>query len=183
MEIKKTITSVFITPIFKIDRDKLSENGFINSYIKDGYREVQYENCIYLLFKPNDVILFNDFVLREKERTSSLIDDYDYDGGYVVLVYQFDDKWKKDIEIIKTSKYSKTSKEFQALFPKIVKIKKNGLHKDEISIQYRVFNKTEDLLHFREERLGVTFDDEQEVWYAFIEENETLNLNKIKEYV
>jgi hypothetical protein len=80
-------------------------------------------------------------------------------------------------------KYSKTSREFQAMFPKIIKIKKNGLHKDEISLQYRIFNKTEDLKKFWEEKLGVEFDDSMEVWQGFIEENETLDINKLKEHV
>jgi hypothetical protein len=65
----------------------------------------------------------------------------------------------------------------------VIKIKKNGLQKDEISLQYRVFNKTEDLIKFWEEKLGVEFDDDQEVWHAFIEENEILNIEKLKEHV
>jgi hypothetical protein len=67
------------------------------------------------------------------------------------------------------------------MFPKIIKIKKNGLHKDEISLQYRIFNKTEDLKKFWEEKLGVEFDDSMEVWQGFIEENETLFIDKLKE--
>jgi capsule polysaccharide export protein KpsE/RkpR len=69
------------------------------------------------------------------------------------------------------------------MFPKVIKIKKNGLHKDEISLQYRIFNKTEDLRKYWEEKLGVEFDDSMEVWQGFIEENETLEIDKIKEYV
>jgi hypothetical protein len=65
----------------------------------------------------------------------------------------------------------------------VIKIKKNGLHKDEISLQYRVFNRTEDLIKFWEEKLGVEFEDDQEVWHAFQEENEILNIEKLKEYV
>jgi hypothetical protein len=79
--------------------------------------------------------------------------------------------------------YSRTSKDFQALFPKIIKIKKNGLQRDEISLQYRVFNRTEDLIKFWEDKLGVEFDDNQEVWHAFILENEILNIEKLKEHV
>jgi len=65
----------------------------------------------------------------------------------------------------------------------VIKIKKNGLHKDEISLQYRVFNRTEDLIRFWEDKLGVEFDDDQEVWHAFEEKNEILNIEKLKEYV
>jgi hypothetical protein len=46
-----------------------------------------------------------------------------------------------------------------------------------------VFNKTEDLRQFWEDKFGVAFDEEMEVWGGFIEEDETLNLDKIKEHV
>jgi hypothetical protein len=155
----------------------------MNGYVKDVRKDVQYENCIYLLFKPENIDRFKDFLDEEYERTKSIIDDYDYEDGYVVVVYELNDKYKRDFEYVKNGKYSKTSKEFQSLFPKIVKIKTNGRYKDEISLQYRIFNHTEDLVQFWEDKLDVKFDDDQELWHAFIEENEILNLDKIKEYV
>jgi hypothetical protein len=183
MEIKKTITTIFMVPTLKINRDHLYDNGFMNGYVKDVRKDVQYENCIYLLFKPENIDKFKDFLDGEYERTKSIIDDYDYEDGYVVVVYELDNKYKRDFEYVKKGKYSKTSKEFQSLFPKIVKIKTNGRYKDEISLQYRIFNHTEDLVQFWENKLDVKFDDDQELWHAFIEENEILNLDKIKEYV
>ncbi len=183
MSEKKTITTIFMVPTLKINRDKLKENKFINAYVKDGRKDVQYEDCIYLLFKPENLEKFKDFLDDEYERTKSIIDDYDYEDGYIVVVYELNDKYKRDFEYVKNGKYSKTSKEFQSLFPKIVKIKTNGRYKDEISLQYRIFNHTEDLVQFWENKLDVKFDDDQELWHAFIEENETLNLDKIKEYV
>lgn len=183
MDVKKTITSIFIVPTLKIPRDSLLSNGYINAYIKDGEREIQYENSVYLLFKPSDLDKFKDFLDLEYERTKNIIEDYDYEGGLIVVVYKLNTKYKKDFELIKLGKYSKTSKEFQELFPKIVKIFKNGLFKDEISLQYRVFNKTEDLRKFWEEKFDVTFDENQEIWSTFIEEEETLQLTKIKQNV
>ncbi len=158
-------------------------NGFINGYAKDGRKDVQYENCIYLLFKPDDVDKFRDFLDGEYERTKSIVDDYDYEDGYVVVVYELSPKFKKDFELVRQSRYSKTSEEFQKLFPKIIKIKKNGVNREEVSLQFRVFNKTEDLKQFWEDKLGVEFDDEVELWHGFFEENEVLNLDKIKENV
>lgn len=181
MDVKKTITSIFMVPTLKIVKGELSENGFINGYVKDESREVQYEGCIYLLFQPKNLDKFREFLDSEYERTKSVIDDYDYEDGFVVVVYKLDSKFSKDFKLIKKGKYSKTSKSFQALFPKLVKIKTSGLSRDEISLQYRVFNKTEDLIKFWEDKLGVEFDEDQEVWHAFDEEEETLNIEKIKE--
>jgi len=183
MKFDKTVTTIFIVPTLSISRDKLRDNIFINGYIKDGRRDVQYENAVYLLFKPENIDKFKEFLDEEYERTKSIIDDYDYEDGYVVVVYQLNSRLEKDFELIKQGKYSETSKKYQEIFPKIVKINKNGYQKDEVSLQYRVFNKTKDLREFWEDKLGIDFDESFEVWEGFFEENETLNLNKLKEHV
>jgi hypothetical protein len=183
MEIKKTITSIFIVPTLSIGREKLMDNGFINGYIKDSRKEVQYEGCVYLLFKPKDLDKFKDFLDLEYERTKSIIDDYDYEDGYVVVVYVLNEKLEKDIALIKKGKYSRTSPAFQSIFPKVVKLRRNGFYKDEISLQYRIFNKTEDLKQFWEDKFGMEIDEDMEVWEGFFEENEILNIDKLKENV
>jgi hypothetical protein len=185
MEIKKNITSIFMVPTLKVPKDALRSNGFINAYIKDNRREDQYKESIYLLFKPTDLDKFREFLDSEYERTKAVIEDYDYEDGYVVVVYQLNDKYKKDFNLIKQGKYSKTSEEFQKMFPKVVKIVKNNLHRDEVSLQYRIFTKAEDLVNFWEEKLGIDFKsivgEDYEVWEGWNEEKEILELDKIKE--
>ena len=183
MDIKKTITSIFIVPTLSIGKERLLDNGYINGYIKDDRKEVQYENCVYILFRPENLDKFKDFLDEEYERTKSIIDDYDYEDGFVVVVYVLNVRLTDDISLIKQGKYSQTSKKFQEIVPKVVKIKRNGYSKDEVSLQFRVFNKTEDLRQFWEDKFGVEFDEEMEVWGGFIENDETLNLDKIKEHV
>lgn len=183
MERKHTITSIFIVPTLSIGRGKLIDNGFVNGYIKDGKRDIQYENAVYLLFKPTDLDKFRNFLDGEYEKTKSIIDDYDYEDGYVVVVYEINARLKNDVELVKQGKYSQTSKKFQEIFPKVVKIRKNGLSRDEVSLQFRVFNKTEDLVQFWEDKLGVELPEDVEVWHGFFEDFETLDLDKIKQYV
>lgn len=180
-DFKKTITSIFMVPTLKINRDKLKRNGFVNGYILDCEKEFPYENCVYVLFKPDNIENFRDFLQDEYERTISVIEDYDYKDGYVVVVYQLDEKFEKDFKLIKQGKYSKTSKQFQEIFPRIVKIKHEGLNRDEISLQYRIFNKTDDLREYWENKIGITFDENMEVWTGWNEEKETLNIQKLKE--
>ena len=181
MEVKKTITSIFMVPTLKINRTKLKENNFINAYMKDGKKDVQYKNSVYLLFHPKDIDKFKVFLDDEYERTKSIIDDYDYEGGFVILVYELNKKFNKDFGLVKLGRYSKTSPEFQALFPKMLTVNRNGIHRDEISLQYRIFNQTQDLKEYWEDKLGVEFDETMEVWHGFIEENETLFIDKLKE--
>ena len=183
MDIKKTITSIFIVPTLSIGKERLLDNGYINGYIKDNRKEVQYENSIYLLFRPENLDKFKDFLDDEYERTKSIVDDYDYEDGFVVVVYVLNSRLNDDISLVKQGKYSQTSKKFQEIFPKVVKIKRGGYSKDEISLQFRVFNKTDDLRQFWEDKFGVEFDEDMEVWGGFIEEDEILNLDKIKEHV
>lgn len=183
MKLQKTITTIFIVPTLSVGKEKLEDNGFINGFCKDNEREVQYENCIYLVFKPTNLDKFREFLDVEYERSKQVIDDYDYEGGIVVIVYELNPKLIDDVNLVKKGKYSKTSEKFQRIFPKIVKVKKNGLMKDEISLQYRIFNKTEDLRKFWEEKLDVELDEDSEVWSTFIEDNETFSLTKIKEHV
>jgi hypothetical protein len=180
---KKTITSVFFVPTLKIPRDTITNNGFINAYSYDSHRDVQYEDAIYLLFKPTNLDKFREFLDSEYERTDYIIDDYDYEGGFTIVVYQLNPQFKADFDLIREGKYSKTSLEFQELFPRVIKLMKNGLHRDELSLQFRVFNRTGDLIEFWEKEFGMQFDKNQEIWTGFILEEETLDLTKIKEYV
>lgn len=183
MEAKKTISSTFFVPTLKIGKDSLVKAGYVNAYFKDEERDVQYEDCVYLLFKPESLRDFRQFLVEEYERTKNIIDDYDYGGGFVVVVYKLNPKYKKDFDLIRLGKYSQTSKGFQSEFPKTVRIPEGKTFKEEISIQFRIFNKTDDLKDFWEKKLDVVFKDDQEVWYAFEEDKETLTLKKLEELV
>ncbi len=170
-----------MVPTLKIDRDDLKKNNFLNAYIKDESKDLQYENAVYLLFKPANLDIFRTFLDDEYARSESVIDDYDYENGHVVVVYKLNPKYKRDFELVMHGSYSLTSNLFQSIFPKIVKIITNGLHRDEISLQYRIFNKSEDLVKFWEDKFDVIFSKDQEVWGGFFEEDETLSLEKLKQ--
>ncbi len=183
MELKKTVTSIFLVSSLGIGKERLLDNGYLNGYIKDARRDVQYENAVYLLFKPENLDKFKDFLDEEYERTKQVIDDYDYEDGFVVVVYELEQKFKSDFELVKQGRYSKTSQAFQSLFPKFVQIKTGYRTTEKLSTHYRIFNKTNDLKEYWEEKLNVVFDDDQEYWEGFFEEDETLDLEKLKENV
>lgn len=183
MTIKRTITSIFFIPTLKIPKDSLLDNGFINGFVKDIHRDEQYENVVYILFQPTNLYKFREFLDGEYTRTKAIIDDYDYQDGYVVLVYQLDPLFKIDFDLIKAGKYSRTSHKFQELFPETVTIVLGGIPREELSLQYRIFNRTTDLVQFWEEQFGVPFSKDMELWNSFDIDNETLNLEKVKENV
>jgi hypothetical protein len=182
-EFKKTITSIFMVPTLKINRDTLHANDFLNGYAKDVSREEHYDDACYLLFRPKNIDRFREFLDSEYDRTKDIIEDYDHPHGFVVVVYKLNPKFKSDFDLIRDSKYSKTSPEFQALFPKVVKIKVNGLSREEISLQVRIFKKTDDLRQFWEDKFQVDLMDHVEFWDGYREENETLTEKKLNSYL
>lgn len=178
---KKTISSIFLLPTLKIPRDKLNSYGIVNAYIADADRENYKDDYLYVLFNPPNKDMFNEFVDSEYENEDrQIVEDYDYPDNFSVLVYKLNPKWKKDYELIREGKYSKTCKEFQGMFQKVIKVVIDGLHRDEISLQYRVFKRSTDLIDYWEEKTGVKFDEGQEVWRGFFVEKETLNIENIK---
>ena len=172
-----------MVPSLKVPKNSLKDNGFINAYLDDVGRDFKYNNVIYVLFLPTDLAKFREFLDNEYERTTEIVEDYDYEGGFVVLVYKLNMKWETDFDLIKQGRYSETTDNFQKLFPKVIKIKKNGLHRDEISLQYRVFNKTDDMIKYWENKLGIDWDDSLEVWEGFDEGKEILDINKMKKSI
>lgn len=180
IKIDKTITSIFIVPTLGINRDVLKDNGFINGYIKNELNLYNYENCVYLLFKPTDMFKFGQFCLEVVSNNELYVDDFDLEDGKVVLIFKLNDKYKKDYELVYNGEYSKTSNEFKNAFPKVLKVIVNGLHRDELSLQIRIFKKTNDLRKIWENLTGVTFTEDMEVWPTWNLEKEILNDDVLK---
>lgn len=184
---KKTITTIFIFPTVKENKcwgenaEDLTNNGFLNAYSKDDMSDVVYDYAVFALFKPKNVNRFAEFLEREYAR-GAVLDDYDYPGGFVVVVYSLIAGFEEDYALVKQGKYSKTSVAFKERFPKVVKIIINGLHRDELSLQARVFKRSTDLVKYWEDKLDITMGDDYEVWDRFNEEQEILTEEILKEY-
>lgn len=181
VDINKNITSIFMIPTLGIPYGKLNENGFINGYIDDQTHDSKYKNCVFVLFKPKDMDVFRIFLDAENERIQDIVEDYDYEGGFVVIVYKLPKKFKDDFKLIKKGKYSKTSDEFKQSFPKVMKVKIKFLHRDELTLQWRIFRKDQNLKEHWEKKIGVKFSKNQEVWSGWHKESEILNIENIKE--
>lgn len=178
--LKTTISRVFMVKTLGFNIEVLEKHGFINSFLRDPSAGIENKkDFIILAFRPSNETEFQQFVNSETRRTQSLIRHYSYPCGIKMLVYKLDSKHSADFELVRQGKYSKTSKEYQALFPKTVKIKDIfGIEKEQFSLQYRVFNKTADLRKFWEDRLEVQFSEDQELWPVMSMEKETFNVNR-----
>lgn len=179
---KHNCSTLFLLYPLGLERRKIIEFGFKSAYIADASKDVGYENPVFLLFKPDSMTMFQAFADSEYLRvnphtdTFDLVEDYDYEKGYVVLLYQFPEEFKEDYERFLEGKYSRFSKKFKATYPKMIKIPNNGIPKDVISLPYKIVNNTKkvreeiehrgelDLKEELEKRLGVTFTSDMELW-------------------
>lgn len=179
-EQKKTESTRFLVRGLGLGRVQLDKHGFINAYIDDVLHEPHYQRSVYLLFKPAELEGLEEFIGEQKFQTALLVEDYDYPRGYVVMVYNFPALYWKDYALFLKGAYSKFSEGYKSLFPK----EKNGETKKGVpytqpSFAAHVFNKSEVMRKYWEEKLDSYLGDDSEVWSAPNINKETLNINNI----
>lgn len=153
----KTSTTVFLLPALELDKNKLLLNNFINAYCGDNEHEVKYENCLYLLFKNVDNENFEELI-QHIEQKNKIIEVYDINGGYTVIVVKFPINYNNEFKNFKDGKFSKFSKSYiNSFFPfkKPTEWDSKGkVKKEEYTLFYHIFNKTQWLKDWWAKRLG-----------------------------
>lgn len=178
---RKTCTTIFLLPGIGLHRKDILRYGFLSAYIDDVKHDVHYENSIYLLYRPDNLLDFQYFLEAEKKRTPLLIEDYDYEGGYVVMVYKFPEEYKWEYEQFMKGRYSSFTKKYIALFPKEIEvINKLGNKERQISLQYHIFNRTKAIREFWEEKTGTKLDEDAEMWSSpYLDTKEVLDIDNL----
>lgn len=177
-----TTTKFLLRPLGVVGKDenistsRIGDFGFINAFIKDVDHESVYTHPVYILFKQEEHrSTFMDFIEEEYEK-GTLLEDYDYPENYIVLVYDYPERFKDDYDKVINGEYSKTSGEFQNMFPESSII--NGTK--EVSMYMNVFKKHPDLRKALEKEWNITLDKDSEVRTVPFLGRETLN---IKNYI
>ncbi len=162
----RTSTDLFLRPMLNINESYLSRFGYVSAYLKDTDHEPEYENAIYLLFRPEDLSLFEKFVQAEKRRVGNLfLEDYDCGYGYVVMVYRIPDQYMNDYKLFLQGKYSKFSRELIEIFPETVTRKDEwGYDKVDNSLYFHIFNRSKAMRNYWEEKLGTELEPDAEYW-------------------
>ncbi len=166
-----TSTTLFLLPITGNVKTDMLKYGFLNAYIKDELKD-EYENCVICLFQPKDITDFDMFVEEEKNKIS-FVDDYDYPGGFSLLVYSLGKDYEDDVNRIMAGKYSKTTKRYRQLIP--VKVGK-GISKT-TSVQHLVFEKSETMKKALEDKYDIEIPEDVELWEMFDKDHETLKFH------
>jgi hypothetical protein len=170
-------TLLIMKPITGLGIGSLSKFGLINSYLQDELSDLDGDN-LFVLFKPTDMDNFEKMADKYVRRTDNFLQDYDYEGGYIVLTYSIPTGLLDDFELFKKGKYSKMSVKVRSNYKFQVVI--DG--KKEKSFQYMVFNKDSDFRYNLENYLGVTFSQEDELWEA-PGDNEILKIEEIHDRI
>ncbi len=174
-------TLFMLTPVSGHEKDTLLEYQLINSYLKDVNRDDLGDNLLFVLFKPDDMEFFELFLYTESANNENYVEDYDYAGGYIVLVYKVPDWLKEDFERFKRGEYSKFSMKTKNLFSKTISMR-TGL-KTVTTIQWDVFSKSEELRKDLEAYVGQPISKDTELYSAPNTDRETLDITKFRNYV
>jgi hypothetical protein len=147
-------------------------NGFKNTYLNDTTYPL--ENCIYFYFMPEE------WTQRFKEFCETLEGHKEYKCTYdvekgVIIVFNIPEKFRKDVELVKEGKYSKTSLAYKKLFPQNVKDKKGNKTLFEI---WMILNKHPQFKKRMEDKVGQSINNEAELWDAFNIKDEIINYNE-----
>jgi len=173
-------TTIFLLPGIGLTRKDILKHGFITAYINDKDYPV-YKNSVYLLYKPEDIHAFDEFLKSEYNRTNWMLEDYDYEGGYIVTVYKFPEKFMREYNLFLKGKYSQFGPDYVNLFPEKVEIVKNGKRSLKFSLAYHIFNRSEAIRKYWERMIGEELPADAELWSSpNIETTETLDINNIK---
>ena len=175
-------STLFLLHPLGLSRKALEGTGFCNCYLRDENKpEYEGMNVVLLLFHVKSKERFNWFVAKERVRTNLFIDEYDYDEGYVVLVYEFPEELAEDFERFKLGKYSEFSEQMKSCYPTEQEVIIEGKRMKSPSIQHMIVERVGEWKDIIEESLGVHLDNEAEYWQVprMLEENLTIPPKKI----
>jgi hypothetical protein len=176
-------STLFLLQPLGLNKQQLDGYGFVNAFLEDGGNENVYEGTVlFLLFKPRSLEKFKYFVDTEKVRTPGFVDEYDYEGGYVVLVYELPLEYHADYELFKQGKYSQFSDKLKKAYPKERSFGGSGPLP---TIQWMIVNKYPEWKQIVETSLLIEppLDAAAELWQAPNMEKERLIIENLKNLV
>lgn len=176
-ENSKTKTWMFLVPGLGIDPLRLDECGLINAYLGDVDSEVDEDVLgkeVYLLFLPENPQLLGALTEDYEE---VVVDEYDHEGGHVMIVCAWPKQWAEEMELFLKGKYSRFSKEYKELFARIPSKDEAAAGLDR-SFAWRVFEKDPVIRKVIEDKIGQDLPENSEVASAPKIEDEIFDIRK-----
>lgn len=177
---RKNCTTIFLLPGIGHTRQDLLKHGFLAAYLDDINHEVHYEESVYLLFKPEDQPAFQKFLENEYRKATLIVEDYDYEGGYIVLIYKIHEKYLPEYQLFLQGKYSKFSPEYISMFPMDIVVEDSmGIATVKRSLHYHIFNRTTEIKEYWEKKIGEKMPKDMELWSSPDMDKEVLDITSI----
>jgi hypothetical protein len=174
---RKNCTTIFLLPAVGQSRQHLLKYGFLAAYLDDINHEVHYEEAVYCLFKPEDASDLQLYLDIEHKRNPQIVEDYDYEGGYIVVVYKIMEKYLKEYQLFLQGKYSKFSSEYISMFPTDIVVEDTlGMAVVKKSLHYHVFNRTKEIKEYWEKKIGEKITNDMELWSSPDMDKEVLDI-------
>lgn len=168
LKTEKTNTTRFLLPCFGIHISKYFELGFINAYLSDKNREKINDKDIhiYLLFKPNNkqLKLLQETIEKLEEHNNLILEDYDYENNYVVIVFKLPERFKNDYNLYIEGKYSQLSDTITQYYPEEITINYSNGEATGKSLEWMACNKSPKLKAYLEKKYNIDMTDSQEYW-------------------
>lgn len=175
-----TNSVLFALPMIGLTTDALGLH-FVNCFIKDTQYETTLERPLFLLFnceyktKTEEKYyqhLHNELTAKEEFVTFYYTGNIN-DRKYIIYLFNVNNEFTDDYDKYLQGKYSQFSPLLKKRFPKY-RINKSTGRKEETVIG-KVVNKSPELKKYWEERLGVTLEENAEVWSRpYLNEIETI---------
>ena len=147
-------------------------NGFRNAYLNDHLYPL--ENCIYILFTPQEFTEKFKNLCSLLEQHKEFKTSYDVENG-VVFVFNINEKWRKDVSLIKSGKYSQTSIAFKALFPQTVR---NPRGQKVLFRNWMILHRHPQFKKEQEEKFACEISSNAELWDILNPKYEIMNYNE-----
>lgn len=187
--IPETITRFFLMPATGLAPNIYIKQGLLNSY--SGYWEFPQtmvedqssitEHLIFNLYRYKDVDVFREFLEYLYEFDPTICYDFPVENfdDLHITEHALPEKFNQDYLKVKCGQYSRTSREFQALFPKKITTTYQGIKVSDYSFQYQIFNKMDKIKNFWEDEFAIRFDEEDEIWEGFDTKKEYLSKDSL----
>lgn len=173
-------TTIFLLPGIGLYRKDLLEYGFLSAYLDDVNHSIHYDRSLYLLFLPEDRDVFQDWLRSQYRNNRLLVEDYDYPGGYVVLVYSFPKQYKNEFALFLEGKYSLFRTEYIKLFPEDVEVTdEKGDRVIRKSLHYHIYTRSTTIKKYWEDKIGESLPAEAELWGIPDLSKEVLDINNL----
>lgn len=179
-------SGMFLLPGLEFPNKEYVDFGLENCYLfcpeigKSNEKEIH----LYLLFQPKTKEEKEEYEKQENFINDSILEIYELDDDYILLVVVFPDKFKKDFSLFMEGRYSEFTKEYKKLFEGVTEVIRKVSNQlvpfQDNSLAFKIINRIKSFKDLYKRSYNVELQDNEEWWKAWDMDKEILNLENFK---